>query len=498
MSSYILSLDEGTTSARSFIWNEKGEPVSWAQYEFPQHYPKPGWVEHDPNEIWEAQLKSIKVAVSRAKINIKDIRALGVTNQRETTILWDKHTGKPVYNAIVWQCRRTADIVDWLKKEGYAEEIAKRTGLVPDSYFSGPKIKWILDNVPSVRERAEKGEILFGTVDTYLIWRLSGGKLHVTDHTNASRTMIFNIKKLDWDPELLEILNIPEEILPEVKNSSEVYGYTDKEILGEEIPISSAVGDQQAALVGQLGVKEGVVKATYGTGTFILVNTGSNIVSDSNGLLTTIAYSRRGNITYALEGSVFVSGAAIQWLVEGLGIINSPTEAEELANRVESSEGVYVVPAFTGLGAPYWDQYARGLIIGITRRTRKEHIVRAVLEAIAYQTRDVVDIMQRSFGRKIEELRVDGGVAKNNFVLQFQADILGSRVIRPKILETTSLGAAFLAGLAVDVWKDFREIESVWSIDKIFEPKIDDELRDSLYYKWKEAVKRSLMWAKLD
>ena len=493
---YVLSLDEGTTSARTIIWNERGEPVSWAQYEFPQHYPKPGWVEHNPEEIWDAQLRSIKVAIERARIEPSQIAAIGITNQRETTIIWDRNTGKPVYNAIVWQCRRTAEIVDKLKEEGYTETIIDKTGLVPDSYFSGPKIKWILENVPGAKEKASKGELLFGTVDTYLIWRLSGGKLHVTDTSNASRTMIFNIKKLDWDEELLEILDIRDIILPEVKNSSEIYGYTDPKLLGHEIPIASSIGDQQAALVGQMGVEEGIVKSTYGTGNFILTNTGKKIVKSKHGLLTTVAYTIKDETTYALEGSVFITGAAIQWLMEGLGIITSPMETEELAKSVPDNGGVYLVPAFAGLGAPYWDQYARGLIIGITRATTKAHIVRATLESIAYQTRDVVESMEKDYGREITELRIDGGVSKNDFVAQFQADILGKKVIRPKILETTSLGAAFLAGLAVGYWESFQEIKNIWEAEKVFTPKMDVEEREKLYSKWKEAVKKSLNWEK--
>ncbi|MGQ4892643.1 MAG: glycerol kinase GlpK [Candidatus Njordarchaeia archaeon] len=496
MGEYILSLDEGTTSARAILWNKKGEIISIAQYEFPQIYPKPGWVEHNPNDIWNAQYKAIKEAIDKAKISPEEIKAIGVTNQRETTILWDKKTGTPIHNAIVWQCRRTAEIVDWLKKEGYKDVIMEKTGLVPDSYFSGPKIKWLLDNIPNAKLRAKKGDILFGTVDTYLIWRLSGGKVHVTDYTNASRTMIYNINNLEWDEELLEILGIPKEILPDVRPSSEIYGYTDPKLLGKEIPIASAIGDQQAALVGQMGVDEGIVKCTYGTGNFILTNTGTKPVKSTSGLLTTIAYGIKNSVVYALEGSVFVTGAAIQWLVEGVNIINSPKETEELAKSVESNEGVYVVPAFTGLGAPYWDQYARGLIIGITRRTRKEHIVRAILESIAYQTRDVVEAMEKDYGKKIVELRIDGGVAKNNFVAQFQADILGKRVIRPRILETTSLGAAFLAGLATDYWANIDEIRGIWSVDRIYEPKIDEKERENLYKAWKEAVKRALGWAK--
>ncbi len=496
MSGYVLALDEGTTSARAIIWNKSGESIGFAQYEFPQHYPKPGWVEHNPDEIWEAQIKSIKEAIRIAKIDVSDIKAIGVTNQRETTIIWNKETGTPIYNAIVWQCRRTADIVEWIKKEGYGDLFRNKTGLVPDSYFSGPKIKWLLDNVPGAKEEAKKGKILFGTVDTYLIWRLSGGKLHVTDYSNASRTMLFNIRKLEWDDELLEILDIPYDILPEVRSSSEIYGYTDKKIIGESIPIASSIGDQQAALVGQMGVHEGIVKCTYGTGNFILTNTGDKPVTSKSGLLTTIGYGINNKVKYALEGSIFVTGAAIKWLIEGLSIVNTPEETEKIAMSLDDNEGVYLVPAFQGLGAPYWDEYARGLIIGITRRTRKEHIVRAVLESIAYQTRDVIEAMESDYGKEILELRVDGGVARNEFIAQFQADILGKRVIRPKILETTALGAAFLAGLAVDYWGSFREIEEIWKVDKIYEPVMSKEERDKLYKGWKDAVNRSLKWAR--
>lgn len=492
---YVLSLDEGTTSARAIVFDRESNIRGVGQYEFTQYYPKPGWVEHNPDEIWDAQMKAVKTAMEKAGVGPKDIAAVGITNQRETTILWDKKTGKPVYNAIVWQCRRTADIVDDLKKEHY-DTIKEKTGLVPDAYFSGTKIKWILDNVPGVREKAEKGEILFGTIDTFLIWRLSGGRTHVIDYSNASRTMIFNIHKLDWDDELLEILNIPREILPEPKPSSEIYGYTDKEVFGAEVPIAGDAGDQQAALFGQACYKPGMVKNTYGTGNFMLMNTGKKPYR-SKDLLTTIAWGLNGKVEYALEGSIFITGAAVQWLRDSLKIIEVSAEVEPLARDLASNDGVYFVPAFVGLGAPYWDQYARGLIIGITRGTRRAHFARAVLESIAYLTRDVLHDMEKDSGIKVAELRVDGGATKNDFLMQFQADILGTKVIRPVIQETTALGAAYLAGLAVGYWKDQEEIAKMWKVEREFEPKMDEKTREKLYGGWKEAVKRSLGWAKV-
>jgi len=496
---YILSIDEGTTSARAIIWDKQSRMLGIGQYEFPQHYPKPGWVEHNPEEIWEAQLKAIKTALSQANIDMNSIAAIGITNQRETTIIWDKNTGKPVYNAIVWQCRRTSNIVDWLRRE-YEEEIIKKTGLIPDSYFSGPKIKWLLDNIPGLKEKAKKGGVLFGTIDTFLIWRMTGGKAHVIDYSNASRTMIFNIHKLEWDEDILEILGIPEEILPEPRPSSdeEIYGFTDNKIFGSEIPITGDAGDQQAALFGQACYEPGMVKNTYGTGNFLLLNTGKKAIRSKHGLLTTIAWGlRKKDVIYALEGSIFITGAAIQWLRDGLKIIRSAAESENYAQRVTDNAGVYFVPAFVGLGAPYWDQYARGLIIGITRGTSIEHLVRAALEAIAYQTRDVIESMEADADIRISELRVDGGAAKNNWLMQFQADILGKRIIRPVIFETTSLGAAYLAGLAVDYWESLDEIKSLWRIDTIFEPKMSIEEREKLYKGWKLAVERCLKWAKL-
>lgn len=492
---YVLSLDEGTTSARAIVFDKDSRVLGVGQYEFPQYYPKPGWVEQDPKEIFHFQLKAIRDAIKVAKISVKDVVAIGVTNQRETTILWDKRTGEPVYNAIVWQCRRTAEYVEKIKEE-YYDDIKEKTGLVPDSYFSAPKIRWILDNVPGIAEKAKKGEILFGTVDTYLIWRLSGGKIHITDYSNASRTMLFNIKKLEWDDELLEIFGIPEEILPELMPSSEIYGYTDKEVFGEEVPISGDAGDQQAALFGQACYSPGMVKSTYGTGNFILMNIGDKPQSSEN-LLTTVAWYVDKKVTYAFEGSIFVTGAAIQWLRDALQIINSPGDIEHLAKTISSSEGVYFVPAFTGLGAPYWDQYARGLIIGLTRKTSKEHLARAVLEAIAYMNRDVIEEMIKDSGIKIKELRVDGGGSRNDFLMQFQADILGVNVVRPIVKEITALGAAYLAGLAVDYWSSIEEIVKLWKLEKTFTPKMDEGLREKLYQGWKEAVKRSFEWAKV-
>ena len=490
MKKFVLSLDEGTTSARAIIFDRESNILGIGQYEFPQHYPKPGWVEHNPEEIWEAQFRAIKTALERAKIEPNQIAAIGVTNQRETTIVWDRK-GKPLYNAIVWQCRRTAEMVEEIKRE-YGDMIRQKTGLVPDAYFSASKLKWLLDNVPGLREKAEKGEVLFGTVDTFLIYRLTGE--HVTDYSNASRTMLFNIKRLDWDDELLEIFGIPRDILPEVRESSEVYGYTRRDLLGAEIPVSGDAGDQQAALFGQAGFETGMVKATYGTGSFILANTGKT-VRYSNNLLTTIAWGLKGKVTYALEGSIFVTGAAVQWLRDGIKIIRHASETEELAEKLESNEGVYFVPAFVGLGAPYWDQFARGLIIGITRGTGREHLARATLEAIAYLTRDVIEEMEKLVG--IKELRVDGGATANDFLMAFQADILNRRVVRPVVKETTALGAAYLAGLAVDYWESLEEIERLWKVEKVFEPKMDEETREKLYRGWKEAVKRAMGWAKV-
>jgi glycerol kinase len=494
---YILALDQGTTSSRAIIFDHNGKVISVAQQEFTQIYPKPGWVEHDPEEILTSQINVAKQAIEKANINPKDIAAIGITNQRETTVVWEKDTGKPVYNAIVWQCRRTAPICDELKREGLENIIKEKTGLVIDAYFSGTKIKWILDNVPGVREKAEKGKVLFGNIDTWLIWNLTKGKVHVTDYSNASRTMIFNIHKLDWDEDILKHLQIPRAILPDPKPSSFIYGYTDKEIFGVEIPISGDAGDQQAALFGQACYKPGMVKNTYGTGCFMLMNTGEKAFASQHGLLTTIAWGINGKVDYALEGSVFITGAAIQWLRDGLKIIGTAAETEAMALSVQDSGGVYVVPAFVGLGAPYWDMYARGLIIGITRGTTREHIVRATLESIAYQTRDVLEAMIQDSGIKLQSLRVDGGAVVNNFLMQFQSDILGVPVERPVVNETTALGAAYLAGLAVGYWQSTEEIENLWQMDKKFEPKMSQEEREKLYKGWKKAVSRALKWEEL-
>lgn len=490
---YILALDEGTTSARAVVFDNELNIIGVGQKEFTQYYPQPGYVEHNPEEIWKTQLLAIQQALSKAKIDYKDIASIGITNQRETTIMWDARTGTPIYNAIVWQDRRTANITDFLKAN-YLQLIKDKTGLVPDPYFSASKIKWLLDNVPGARERAEKGELKFGTIDTYLIWRLTNGKVHVTDYSNASRTMIFNIKKLEWDREILEILKIPESILPDVRPSSEVYGYA--EALNPSIPIAGDAGDQQAALFGQIAFNLGDVKCTYGTGNFILMNTGNNFVTSSD-LLTTIAWGlEKGKVSYALEGSIFITGASVQWFRDGLKAIDVSDEMEPLASSVPDTGGVYIVPAFVGLGAPYWDPHARGLIIGITRGTTKAHLARAILESMAYQTRDVIEIMQKDSGIKIGVLKVDGGASKDNLLMQFQADILGVKVVRPKVIETTSMGAAMLAGLAVKYWESLDELKHKWKIDKEFEPVMDDMTREKLYKGWREAVKRALGWAK--
>lgn len=494
MAKYIMALDQGTTGSRAIIFNHSGSIVSTASKEFKQIYPKPGWVEHDPMEIWSSQVEVAKDALDKAGLEAVDIAAIGITNQRETTIVWDKKTGKPVYNAIVWQCRRTAPICDQLKKEGLAEIIQKKTGLVVDAYFSGTKVKWILDNVSGARGRAEKKELLFGTVDSWLIWNLTKGKTHVTDYTNASRTMLFNIHNLDWDEEILTELDIPREILPKVLPSSYIYGHTDKEIFGAEIPISGDAGDQQAALFGQVCYDPGMAKNTYGTGCFILMNTGEKIVPSKNGLLTTIAWGVNGKVEYALEGSIFIGGAVVQWLRDEIKLIKSSDEIEKYARKVKDTHGVYLVPAFVGLGAPYWDMYARGVIVGLTRGAKKEHILRAAEEAIAYQSRDVLEVIQKDSGINLKKLKVDGGAVRDNFLMQFQSDILGVPVARPQIAETTALGAAYLAGLAVSYWKDKTEIAAKWKVDKEFSPNMEESLREDLYKGWKRAVSRSLNW----
>ena len=491
---YIMALDQGTTSSRAVIFDHNGSIISMASKEFKQIYPKPGWVEHNPTEIYSSQIEIARSALSKANLTAVDIVSIGITNQRETTILWDKKTGEPIYNAIVWQCRRTAPICDQLKKKGLAEIIQKKTGLVVDAYFSGTKIKWILDNVKGVRERAKKGEILFGTVDSWLIWNLTRGKVHVIDYSNASRTMIFNIHQLDWDEEILEEMDIPKAILPQPLPSSYVYGNTDKEIFGVEIPISGDAGDQQAALFGQACYEPGMAKNTYGTGCFILMNTGEKIVSSKNGLLTTIAWGVNGKVEYALEGSIFIAGAVVQWLRDELRMINSSEEIEKYALKVKDTNGVYLVPAFVGLGAPYWDMYARGTIVGLTRGAKKEHILRAAEESIAYQSRDVLEVIQKDSGINLKKLKVDGGAVRDNFLMQFQSDILGVPVVRPQVIETTALGAAYLSGLAVGYWKDKAEIASKWKADREFIPNMDEKIKERLYKGWKKAVSRSLKW----
>jgi len=494
VSKYILALDQGTTSSRAIVFDNDGKIVSVAQKEFTQIYPKAGWVEHDPMEIWGTQSGVAREALDKAGIGADQIAAIGITNQRETTVVWDKNTGKPVYNAIVWQCRRTAPICDDLKAKGLADSIRQKTGLVVDAYFSGTKVKWILDNVPGAREKAERGELLFGNIDTWLIWNLTGGKNHVTDYSNASRTMLFNINTLEWDKDILKELNIPASVLPEAKPSSCVYGYTVKELFGAEIPIAGAAGDQQAALFGQACFQPGMAKNTYGTGCFMLMNTGEKLVGSNNGLLTTIAWGLNGKVEYALEGSIFVAGAAVQWLRDELKIIENAAASEAMAAAVPDTNGVYVVPAFVGLGAPYWDMYARGAVLGLTRGANKNHLVRATLESITYQTRDVLEAMQEDSGIQLQSLKVDGGAVANNFLMQFQSDILGVPVDRPVVTETTALGAAYLAGLAVGYWSDKDEIAKKWNVDKTFAPDMPEEDRNSKYAGWKKAVSRALKW----
>lgn len=495
MEKYVLSFDAGTTSSRAIIFNKKGEIINVAQKEFKQIYPKAGWVEHDPMEIWASQSGVAREVLEMSAIRPEQIAAIGITNQRETTIVWDKNTGRPVYNAIVWQCRRTASYCEKLKEEGWTEKIKDKTGLVVDAYFSGTKIAWILDNVEGAREKAERGELLFGTVDTWLVWNLTRGKVHVTDYSNASRTMLYNIKELKWDDEILERLNIPKSMLPEVRNSSEVYGHTDTGTYGgAQIPIAGIAGDQQAALFGQNCFEPGMVKNTYGTGCFVLMNTGEEMIQSKNGLLTTIAWGIDGKVHYALEGSVFIAGAAIQWLRDELRLVYDSPQSEYYANKIEDTDGLVVVPAFTGLGAPYWDMYARGGIFGITRGTKREHLVRATLESLAYQSKDVIDAMQEDAGLPLAYLRVDGGASANNFLMQFQADMLNTQVHRPKTLETTALGAAYLAGLAVGYWNDLEEISEEFAIDKEFLPEMSEEKRAKNYKYWKKAVERSMDW----
>ncbi|MFN8418639.1 MAG: glycerol kinase GlpK [Anaerolineae bacterium] len=494
MPRYILALDQGTTSSRAILFDESGRPAASAQKEYRQIYPQPGWVEHDPTDIWSSQISVASEAIARLGIHAKDIAAIGVTNQRETTLIWDRRTGQPIYNAIVWQCRRTADRCAALKEQGHAEEIRARTGLVVDAYFSGTKVEWILDHVDGARERAARGELCFGTVDTWLLWNLSGGKLHVTDVSNASRTMLFNIHTQQWDDHLLQLLNVPHEILPDVRASSEVYGETDPQLFGSAIPLSGVAGDQQAATFGQTCFTPGMVKNTYGTGCFMLMNTGEAAVDSKGGLLTTINWRLNGQTIYALEGSVFIAGAAIQWLRDEMKLISSAAESEEIAKSVSDTAGVYMVPAFVGLGAPYWDGYARGAIVGLTRGSNRAHIVRATLESIAYQTRDVVEVMTRDAGLRLESLRVDGGATANDWLMQFQADILGVTVQVPATAETTALGAAYLAGLATGFWKSTAEIAAQWQVARSFEPQMSMDQRTTLYRGWQKAVERSRSW----
>ncbi|MBQ5868682.1 MAG: glycerol kinase GlpK [Lachnospiraceae bacterium] len=495
MAKYVMALDAGTTSSRCILFNKEGAMVSVAQKEFTQHFPKPGWVEHDANEIWSTQLGVAVEAVLKAGATAADIAAIGITNQRETTIVWDKMTGEPVCNAIVWQCRRTSEYCDSLKEKGLVEMFRQKTGLVIDAYFSGTKLKWILDHVPGARERAERGELLFGTVETWLIWKLTKGKVHVTDYSNASRTMLFNINTLEWDDEILAELNIPKCMLPEAKPSSCVYGETDSQFFGAPIAIGGAAGDQQAALFGQTCFEPGETKNTYGTGCFMLMNTGEKPVFSKNGLVTTIAWGLDGKVEYALEGSIFVAGAAIQWLRDELQIIERAYDTEELAQRVPDTNGCYVVPAFTGLGAPHWDQYARGAILGLTRGVNRYHIIRATLDSLCYQTNDVLKAMEADSGIKLAALKVDGGACANNYLMQTQSDIINAPVKRPCCVETTAMGAAYLAGLAVGYWKDKKEVRKNWAIDRTFEPQISDEKREEMVNGWKKAVSRSFGWA---
>lgn len=490
---FIMSLDQGTTSSRAILFNQKGEIVHIAQKEFTQHFPKPGWVEHNANEIWGSVLAVIAGVLSESGVKPEQIAGIGITNQRETTVVWDKETDKPIYNAIVWQSRQTGDICEELKEKGYNDLFRDKTGLLIDAYFSGTKVKWILDNVEGAREKAEQGKLLFGTIDSWLIWKLSGGKAHVTDYSNASRTLMYNIHELKWDQELLDILTVPASMLPEVRPSSEVYANTiPHHFFGQEIPIAGAAGDQQAALFGQACFQEGMAKNTYGTGCFMLMNTGEKAVKSENGLLTTIAWGLDGKVEYALEGSIFVAGSAIQWLRDGLRMFKDAKDSEEYATKVDSTDGVYVVPAFVGLGTPYWDSDVRGSVFGLTRGTTKEHFVRATLESLAYQTKDVLSAMEADSGIQLKTLRVDGGAVKNDFLMGFQGDILNVPVERPTISETTALGAAYLAGLAVGYWESEQEIAKQWAIDKSFEPKMEEATRESLYDGWKKAVKAAM------
>ena len=493
---YILAMDQGTTSSRAIIFDKKGQIISIAQKEFTQIFPQSGWVEHDPNEIWSTQIGVAAEAITKAGLTIQQIAAIGITNQRETTVIWDRNSGQPIYNAIVWQDRRTADFCDKLKKDGKDDLIQQKTGLIIDAYFSATKAKWILDNVDGAREKASKGELCFGTIDTWLIWKLTNGQIHATDVTNASRTMLCNIHTLQWDGELQDIFDIPGNMLPQIRSSSEVYGYTQNVLTATNIPIAGIAGDQQAALFGQMCIHPGMVKNTYGTGCFMLMNTGSKAVISQNKLLTTVAWKIGDDTQYALEGSVFIAGAVVQWLRDEMQIIRSSSEIENLATEVDDTDGVYIVPAFAGLGAPYWNQYARGTITGISRGTTKAHIARAALESIAYQTVDVLKAMEADAGISIKELRVDGGATVNDFLMQFQSDVLNCKVVRPEITETTALGAAYLAGLAVGYWESIDDIKNQWSIEKTFSPDISNDNRDSLYIGWLKAVNASVSLTK--
>jgi len=495
MKPYILSLDQGTTSSKAIVFNRSGEIVARENREFRQVYPRPGWVEHDPMEIWESQVEAARKAMAKAGLSAEDIAAVGITNQRETTVVWDKNTGKPVYNAIVWQCRRTADTCTRLEREGLDQVVRRKTGLVLDAYFSGTKIRWILNNVPGIKERAGKGDLLFGTIDTWLIWNLTGGKVHVTDYSNASRTMLYNIHTLEWDQELLKALEIPAGMLPDVKPSSADFGMTEKQLFGGEIPVAGVAGDQQAALFGQCCFDPGMAKCTYGTGSFLLMNTGEKAVNSRNGLLTTLAWGLDGKVFYALEGSIFVAGAVIQWLRDEMNLITHAAQSEEFALRVEDTGGVYLVPAFAGLGAPHWDMYARGAIVGMTRGTNKYHITRAALESIAYQTNDVVQAMLADARMDLKGLRVDGGAVDNNFLMQFQADILQARVDRPRVFETTALGAAYLAGLGVGIYSGTDDVRESWRLDRRFAPAMAPETAEKLSKNWEKALERSKSWA---
>jgi glycerol kinase len=494
MPQYVLAFDQGTTSSRAIIFDRNGSVVSIAQKEFTQLYPKPGWVEHDPNEIWYTQISVAAEAVVKAGLTVKDVITIGITNQRETTVVWDRQTHEPIYNAIVWQDRRTAAYCDELKRNGIDVEIQKRTGLVTDAYFSATKVKWILENVPGAKEKAENGKLCFGTIDTWLLWKLTNGNVHVTDVSNASRTMLFNIHSLEWDDELLRLFNIPRNMLPQVKSNSEVYGYTENVLTGNTIPVSGMAGDQQAALFGQMCVQPGMVKNTYGTGCFMLMNTGNKPVASSNNLLTTIAWKVDNQVHYALEGSVFIAGAVVQWLRDGLGIIKTSKDVEQLAAGVNDNGGVYMVPAFAGLGAPYWNQHARGTIVGVTRGTTGSHFARAALESIAYQVMDVLKAMEADAGVPIAELRVDGGATVNDLLMQFQSNILDTTVIRPKITETTALGAAYMAGLSVGYWSGLHEIAEYWQADAVFKPEMNAATREELTQGWKRAVRTTQSW----